>query len=75
MSVRARYPGQPYVEAEAEAAGIPTITTVYRFRNGMICTFDQFGQQMPEYNGAEEDVLATIRAHAPHVPITEQVVR
>ncbi len=38
------------------------IKNVYVFGNGMVMVFDQFGQQMPEYQGRDEDVRAKIRA-------------
>lgn len=33
------------------------LTTAYRFPNGNVMAFDQFGQQMPEYQGADAAVL------------------
>jgi hypothetical protein len=38
------------------------ITDVYIWQNGMVMTFDQFGEQMPEYQGRREEVLDKIRA-------------
>jgi hypothetical protein len=29
------------------------LTTAYRFANGNVMAFDQFGQQMPEYQGRD----------------------
>lgn len=40
----------------------PKITTVYSFTNGMTMVFDQFGKQMPEYQGKTEEVLPKIKA-------------
>lgn len=38
------------------------ITNVYVFTNGMVMVFDQFGQQMPEYQGFREEVIDKIKA-------------
>lgn len=38
------------------------ITTVYHFGNGMVMVMDQFGEQMPEYQGRYEDVIDKLRA-------------
>jgi hypothetical protein len=40
----------------------PRITNVYKFQNGMVMVFDQFGKQMPAYQGPAEDVLPKIIA-------------
>lgn len=40
----------------------PKITNVYSFTNGMTMVFDQFGQQMPDYQGRTEEVVPKIRA-------------
>lgn len=39
----------------------PTIKNVYSFPNGMTMVFDQFGKQMPEFQGKTEDVVPKIR--------------
>jgi hypothetical protein len=36
------------------------ITHVYTFPNGMVIVFDQFGKQMPEYQGRVEEVIPKI---------------
>ena len=41
---------------------IPIITNVYSFANGMTMTFDQYGKQMPDYQGPTEEVVPKIRA-------------
>jgi hypothetical protein len=38
------------------------IKNVYSFSNGMTMVFDQYGQQMPEFQGRTEDVMPKIRA-------------
>lgn len=38
------------------------ITKVYAFGNGMCMVFDQYGQQMPEYQGKTEEMRGKIRA-------------
>jgi hypothetical protein len=38
------------------------IESVYVFENGMVMVFDQFGEQMPEYQGRKEDVLDKVKA-------------
>lgn len=38
------------------------ITNVYAFTNGMVIVFDQYGKQMPEYQGRYEEVIDKIRA-------------
>lgn len=40
----------------------PVITDVYVWQNGMVTTFDQFGQQMPQFQGPKEEVLLKIKA-------------
>jgi hypothetical protein len=37
------------------------IKNVYVFGNGMVMTFDQYGQQMPKYQGRYEEVIGSIR--------------
>jgi len=37
------------------------ITTVYSFPNGQTMVFDQFGKQMPEFQGRTEEVMPKIR--------------
>jgi hypothetical protein len=43
----------------------PRITNVYHWANGMTMVFDQFGQQMPEYQGPTEEVRAKIERDMP----------
>jgi hypothetical protein len=43
-------------------AAKPKIAAVYVFKHGMVMTFDQYDQQMPEYQGRREDVIDKIRA-------------
>lgn len=38
------------------------ITSVYSFANGQTVVFDQYGQQMPEFQGKTEVVVPKIRA-------------
>ena len=38
------------------------ITNVYNWANGMTMVFDQYGQQMPEFQGRTEEVIPKIRA-------------
>jgi hypothetical protein len=40
----------------------PIITKVFLFPNGMVMVFDQYGEQMPEYQGHYRDVHEKIRA-------------
>ncbi len=37
------------------------ITNVYVFVNDQVMVFDQFGRQMPEYQGQKDDVLPKIK--------------
>lgn len=37
------------------------ITNVYIWQNGLVMCFDQYGKQMPEYQGLEEEVIPKIR--------------
>ena len=37
------------------------ITKVYNWANGMTMVFDQFGEQMPEFQGPTEEVMPKIR--------------
>lgn len=37
---------------------------VYFWQNGMVMTFDQYGQQMPEFQGTAEEVGDKVRAAA-----------
>jgi len=39
----------------------PIITSVYSFGNGQTMVFDQFGKQMPDYQGATEEVVPKIK--------------
>lgn len=45
--------------------GPPRITQVMRFPNGMVATFDQYGHQMPAYQGPEAEVKGKVEADAP----------
>ena len=38
------------------------ITNVYLWQNGMVMVFDQFGEQMAEYQGPVEEVKDKIKA-------------
>lgn len=38
------------------------IEKVIIWQNGLVMVFDQFGEQMPEYQGEEETVIPKIRA-------------
>jgi hypothetical protein len=40
------------------------IKTVIRIRNGMVMVFDEWGEQMPEYQGQYDDVREMIVANA-----------
>jgi len=40
----------------------PRITNVYSFTNGMTMVFDQFGKQMPQYQGYTHEVMPLIKA-------------
>ena len=40
----------------------PRITHVYAFTNGQTMVFDQFGKQMPEFQGQSAEVEPKIRA-------------
>jgi len=42
--------------------GQPKITHVYHWQNDLVMVFDQFGGQMPEYQGPFEEVEAKIKA-------------
>ena len=39
----------------------PIITSVYSFGNGQTMVFDQFGKQMPDFQGATEEVVPKIK--------------
>lgn len=41
---------------------VPVITNVYTFANGQCMVFDQYGKQMPEYQGRTDEMLDKIRA-------------
>ena len=41
------------------------IAEVYLFANGMVMTFDERGEQIPEYQGKLADVQAKVLADAP----------
>lgn len=45
------------------------LTTVFHLENGMIMAFDQFGAQMPEYQGRAEEALPKIRRDAPDLVV------
>jgi hypothetical protein len=38
------------------------ITNVYNWANGMTMVFDQYGEQMPEFQGRTDEVMPKIRA-------------
>ncbi len=40
----------------------PKITHVYLFENGMCMVFDQYDQQMPEFQGRSEEFIPKIKA-------------
>lgn len=48
--------------AQRNAQGEPVITHVYAFTNGQIMVFDQYGKQMPAYQGETKVMLRKIRA-------------
>jgi hypothetical protein len=41
------------------------IAVVYLFTNGMTAVFDRGGQQLPEYQGRQREVLGRLLAEAP----------
>lgn len=43
----------------------PYITNVYHWPNGMTMVFDQFGQQMSDYQGPTEEVSEKIERDRP----------
>jgi hypothetical protein len=43
------------------------LTAAYRFANGNVMAFDQFGQQMPEYQG--QDAMQLIAQDYPTITI------
>ncbi len=45
-----------------KAASLRHITHVYLWQNGLCMVFDQFGEQMPEYQGRYENVADKINA-------------
>jgi hypothetical protein len=40
----------------------PKITKVYSFANGMCIVFDQYGKQMPDFQGRTNECVPKIRA-------------
>lgn len=40
----------------------PKITNVYAFTNGMLMAFDQYGQQMADYQGKADEMIPKVRA-------------
>ena len=63
---------EPLAETATEGGTMRrTITHVYNFANGMTMVFDQYGQQMPDYQGYTEQVMPKIRAagFASEVPL------
>lgn len=38
------------------------IKRAYVFQNGMTMVFDQFGEQMPEFQGRQEEMVPKIKA-------------
>lgn len=53
---------QYWYDLSVEASSDPVIHSVYSFPNGMTMVFDQYGKQMPEFQGATEEVVPKIRA-------------
>jgi hypothetical protein len=51
-------------EDEAQRATPRVLTRVMCWGNGMVMAFDQFGQQMPEFQGRKADVMEKIYAAA-----------
>jgi hypothetical protein len=47
----------------------PTMAKAYVFGNGMVIAFDQYGEQMPDYQGRFEDVAEKIIADFPSIQI------
>ena len=45
------------------------VTKIHHFRNGMVMAFDEYGKQVPEYQGKAEDVLDKLRRDYPDVSI------
>jgi len=41
------------------------IKNAYLWQNGMVMTFDQFGEQMPEYQGTQDEVWYKVLQDAP----------
>jgi hypothetical protein len=41
---------------------VPVITNVYEFGNGMCMVYDQYGKQMPDFQGLTYECLPKIRA-------------
>ena len=41
------------------------ITSIYVFSNGMVAVCDQYGRQMTEYQGAEDEVRERLIRDAP----------
>lgn len=47
---------------QSPSLAAPKIKNVYVFGNGMVMTFDQYGKQMPEFQGRDCEVREKIRA-------------
>jgi hypothetical protein len=43
---------------------VEMIKTVIRTKNGMVMVFDEWGEQMPEYQGRYDDVREMVMANA-----------
>lgn len=50
----------------------PKITSVYHWANGMTMVFDQYGKQMPEFQGYTVEMLPKLRAGGWHEPVVTQ---
>jgi hypothetical protein len=51
------------------------ITAVFAFENGQVMVFDQYGKQMPDYQGSKEEVWeAIMRDKTDATEIHEDVV-
>ena len=55
--------------AKSAKAQPSQIIEVYCWENGNVMVFDQFGQQMPEFQGHRDEVLDRIKAAAPNAII------
>ena len=48
------------------------LTDAYIFGNGMVMAFDQYGQQLPKYQGYIDEVRSLIETDFPDVKIQER---